>query len=59
MTFENREETHKASLIAQAPRVRHGELSDIGAVRDPDVPHGFTASLDVERSENHDHGPDC
>ena len=37
----NREETPKASLIAQAPpRKRLWQLGDIGAVRDPDEPHG-------------------
>ncbi len=46
----NREETPKASLIAQAPRTRHAELSEIGAVRDPDKPHGFTAPIDPPRS---------
>jgi|GEM_PF-2756972 hypothetical protein len=46
----NREETPKASLIAQAPRTRHAELSEIGAVRDPDKPHGFTAPIEPPRS---------
>jgi hypothetical protein len=56
----NREETPKASIIAQAPRTRHAELSDIGAVRDPELPHGFTASADIpdSSSDHHDYGPD-
>ena len=54
----NREETPKASLIAQFPRVNKGELSDIGAVRDPEKPHGFTVEAPPESHSFH-RGHDC
>lgn len=44
-----REETVKASLGAQAPRLRRSEQSDMGAVRDPEAPHGGYVPDDSRR----------